>query len=228
MRSLPEYHSLRICLKYIHLVSSGLWLGSGCSILFLLFLNSQNHNEKELFAYNIATTNIDNYLLIPSACICILSGAIICVAEDLMMFSCSWIITKCVCSIMALALGTFIAPGIDQLSGIVNFDRVNIRYNHEYIDILTANIILAISQTLILLYVIFISIKRPCSNYKNCKYCRESLQAERNGSQGKTANTDRTKSFLNSSKKALGVKTTQAGTRYEWQHRPVWGIWPPS
>ena len=33
---------------------------------------------------------------------------------------------------------------------------------------------------------------------------------------------------LNSSKKALGVKTTQAGTRYEWPHRPVWGIWPPS
>jgi hypothetical protein len=182
MRSLPVYHGLRICLKYIHIVSSGIWLGAGCSILFLLFLNSQTHNEKELFAFNLATTSIDNYLLIPSACICIASGAINCIAEDLMMFSCSWIITKCACSIMALALGTFIAPGINQLSGIVNLERYNTRYNLEYPDILNANIILAISQTLILLYVIFISVKRPCSNFKNCKQCRESRQIEHNGS----------------------------------------------
>lgn len=98
MRSLPVYHSLRICLKYVHIVSSGLWLGSGGSILFLLFLNMHTQNEKEMFALNLATTGIDNYLLIPSACICIVSGAIICVAEDLMMFSCSWIITKSACS----------------------------------------------------------------------------------------------------------------------------------
>jgi uncharacterized membrane protein len=177
MRPLPVYHSLRICLKYIHVVSTGLWLGSGGSILFLLFLNSQTQNSKELYAYNLATSCIDDYLLIPSASICIVSGAIICFAEDLMMFTCSWIITKCACSIMALAIGTFIAPEISQLLDLVNLARTSSLPNHEYLDVLLASLILAIFQTLIILYVIFISIKRPCANFKNCKQCRESRKS---------------------------------------------------
>jgi hypothetical protein len=151
----------------------------------LLFLNLHTQNEKEMFAFNLAATGIDNYLLIPSACICIVSGAIICAAEDLMMFSCSWIITKCACSIMALSLGTFIAPGISQLSDIVTLDNITTRYNLEYLDILAANLVLAIVQTLVLFYVVFISIKRPCTSFKNCKQCRESRQNDCNGSQGK-------------------------------------------
>ena len=170
MRPLPVYHDLRICLKYIHIVSTGLWLGSGGSLLFLLFLNSQTHDGKELHTLNLATCCIDNFLLIPSASVCILSGAIICIAEDLMMFTCSWIITKCLCSILALSIGTFIAPGISQLSEVVNL--VNTQF--EYHDMLSANLVLAVFQTLILLYVIFTSVKRPCSNFKNCKQCRDS------------------------------------------------------
>ena len=172
MRPLPVYHHLRIGLKYIHIVSTGFWLGSGGSLLFLLFLNSQTHNAKELYAFNLATSCIDNFLLIPSASVCILSGAIICVAEDLMMFACSWIITKSLCSMMALSIGTFIAPGIRQLSEVVN--PVSTRF--EYLDLLSSNLVLAIFQTSILLYVIFTSVRRPCSNFKNCKQCRESGQ----------------------------------------------------
>jgi uncharacterized membrane protein len=172
MHPLPVYHNLRIGLKYLHIVSTGLWLGSGGSLLFLLFLNSQTHNGKELYAFNLATSCIDNFLLIPSASVCILSGAIICVAEDLMMFTCSWIITKCLCSILALSIGTFIAPGISQLSEVVNL----VSTQFEYHDMLSANLVLAIFQTLILLYVIFTSVKRPCSNFKNCKQCRESRE----------------------------------------------------
>jgi hypothetical protein len=178
MRPLPVYHNLRICLKYIHIVSTGLWLGSGGSILFLLFLNAQTHIENELYAFNLATSCIDNYLLIPSASVCILSGAIICIAEDLMMFTCSWIITKCACSIMALAIGTFIAPGIDQLSDIIDLTRRSTGIDSEYLDILTSNQLLALFQTAIILYVIFTSIRRPCANFKNCKQCRESRQIE--------------------------------------------------
>jgi uncharacterized membrane protein len=172
MRSLPVYHNLRICLKYIHIVATALWLGTGVSVLFLLFLSSQTHNEKELAALSLATTGIDDYLLIPGACICFASGALICIAEDLMMFSCRWIITKCACSMMALSLGAFIAPGIDKISGIGNYLQAS--YNREYADELNSNIILAIFQMLTILYVIYISIKRPCSNFKNCKQCRES------------------------------------------------------
>jgi len=176
MRPLPVYHNLRICLKYVHVVSTGLWLGSGGSILFLLFLNWQTRNGKELYAFNLATSCIDNYLLIPSASICIVSGTIICVAEDLMMFTCSWIVTKCACSILALSIGTFIAPEINQLLDIVTSGRASTHLNLEYSDILTTSLFLAIFQTLIILYVVFTSIKRPCSNFKNCKQCRESRQ----------------------------------------------------
>jgi len=174
MRPFPVYHSLRIALKYIHIVSTGLWLGSGGSILFLLFLNLQSHNSMELYAFNLATSSIDNYLLIPSASVCIVSGAVICVVEDLMMFTCSWIITKCACAIMALSVGTFIAPEIGELMDFGNSIKSSVQHSTDYFDILTTSLFLAIFQTLIILYVVFISIKRPCSNFKNCRQCRES------------------------------------------------------
>ena len=179
MQILPEYHLTRICLKYIHIVSSGIWLGTGASIILLLFLNSKIVDSNALIALRLASTSIDNYLLIPSACICITSGAVICVVEGLDMFSCSWIITKCACSIMALVLGTFLAPDMYQLSGIIDPQRVYAVYHLDHADIIAAITILAISQTAIILFVIFISIKRPCTNFKNCKHCKESRLIER-------------------------------------------------
>lgn len=77
---------------------------------------------------------------------------------------------------MALLMGTFIAPGMYQLASISDYDHVQAIYNLDYHDIITAIIILAISQTLIILFVIFISIKRPCTNFKNCMHCRETRQ----------------------------------------------------
>jgi hypothetical protein len=77
---------------------------------------------------------------------------------------------------MALAMGTFIAPGMAQLSGDAHLEMNNILHYPDYLDVLTAIIILAVSQTSKLLYVIFISIKRPCTSFKNCKHCRESRQ----------------------------------------------------
>jgi large-conductance mechanosensitive channel len=191
MRSLPVYHRGRIYLKYIHIVTTGLWLGSGGSILFLLYLSLQSSNDRELMAFNSAMTAIDNYLLIPCACIGIASGAIICAVEELDMFSCSWVITKSVCSIMALFLGTLIIPGMDQLTRIVNLDRFYTRYDLDFNDILITNIILGIFQTLIILFVIFISVKRPCTSFKNCKQCRESRQNEHNSSGNNVADVDR-------------------------------------
>jgi large-conductance mechanosensitive channel len=174
MRALPAYHTIRIILKYVHIVSSALWLGTGASILLLLSLYNEIIDEHALIAFNLASTSIDNYLLIPSACISMASGVTICIIEDLDMFSCSWIITKCVCAIMAIALGTFIAPVMYQMSGIVDSKDVNVLFNLDYYDILTATFILVISQLLIILFIIFISIKRPCTNFRNCKQCRES------------------------------------------------------
>ena len=191
MRSLPVYHRARIILKYIHIVSAALWLGSGGSILFLLYLSLQSHNERELIAFSTAMSAIDNYLLIPGACVCIAGGVVICAIEDLGMFSCSWVITKSVCSIMALFLGTLIIPGMDLLAGIVNLEAIYTRYDVEYRDILVTNIILCIFQMVIVLFVIFISVKRPCSNFKNCLQCREHGQNERTGSEANTADADR-------------------------------------
>ena len=176
MRSLPVYHRNRIFLKYIHIVSAGLWLGSGGSILFLLYLSLQSCNERELVAFSTAMSAIDNYLLIPGACLCIAGGAVSCIVEDLSMFSCSWVITKSVCSIMALFLGTLIVPGMDLLAGMVHLESIYSHYNLEYHDILMTNFMLCIFQMLIVLFVIFISIKRPCSSFTNCKQCRESGQ----------------------------------------------------
>jgi uncharacterized membrane protein len=179
MRSLPVYHRARIYLKYIHIVATGLWLGSGGSILFMLYLSLQSGNEWELVSFNRAMTAIDSYLLIPGACICIAVGAVICVVEDLSMFSCSWVITKSVCSIMALYLGTLIIPGMGLLAGIVHLDVIYTRYDLDYYDLLLTNTMLCIFQTMIILFVIFISVKRPCANFKNCMQCRESRQNER-------------------------------------------------
>ena len=174
MQPLPEYHIIRICLKYIHIVSSGIWLGTGMSILLLLYLNTITIDRNALIALNLATTSIDNYLLIPSACISIASGAGICVVEGLGMFTCSWIITKNVCSIMALTLGTFIAPEMYHLSSIADAERNHALHSLEYNDSMISILILAVTPTAILYYLFFISIKRPCTSYKNCTHCKES------------------------------------------------------
>ena len=175
MQSLPVYHRIRILLKYLHVVSSGIWVGTGACILLLLYLDSQTVRGDELFAFNRAIVCIDDYLLIPGATLCIVSGVTICIIEDFEMFSCRWVLRKCAGSIAALTIGIFfMAPWMKLLKEIVDSERILSLSNLDYLDIWRADVILSVIQLVVLLYIIYMSIKRPCLNFQNCKQCRES------------------------------------------------------
>jgi len=175
MRPLPVYHRFRIFLKYLHVVSASLWIGSGSCILLLFFLATRTQKGDELFAFTYAVLCVDNYLLVPSACLSIGSGVAICVAEGMCFFSCGWILGKCVGSVATLAIGSsFMLHWMALLSRIVDSERITAMHNPDFLDIWRADVLLGLVQSGILLYIIFISIKRPCINFRNCKQCRES------------------------------------------------------
>ncbi len=175
MRTLPAYHHIRVLIKYLHVVTAGLWLGTGASILLLLYLSTRTVTGDELYAFTRAVLCIDNYLLVPGACACILSGVAICTVEGMCFFSCGWILGKCVGSVAALTIGSFfMIHWMALLSKIVDMERIKAMQNLDYLDIWRADVILGTVQSAILLGIIYVSIKRPCLNFKNCKHCRES------------------------------------------------------
>jgi uncharacterized membrane protein len=182
MRTLPVYHRFRVLLKYLHIVSAGLWLGSGACVLLLLYLSTGTAKGDELYAFTLAVLCIDNCLLVPAACLCFLSGVAICGVEGMCFFTCGWVMGKCIGSVAALAIGSFfMVHWMALLSKIVDIERIKAMQNLDYLDIWRADVILGIVQTCILLSIIYIAIKRPCVNFKNCKQCRESGSVPRTG-----------------------------------------------
>jgi hypothetical protein len=174
MHTLPEFHRIRLYLKYLHIMSSCLWLGAGFSVMVLLHLGRLAGSGDALSAFNVAIRHLDNFLIIPSAASSFLSGVALCQVANLGLTSCRWVVTKWTVTVVAMVFGALcLAPWMSQLAVLSEALGFIALADPGYFHTYYLDVIFGALQTIILLYLMLISVLKPCSGYRNCVHCRE-------------------------------------------------------
>jgi uncharacterized membrane protein len=174
MHVLPKYHRLRILLKYLHIIASCVWLGAGFSVMVLLVLNRRATTADQLFALNFGIKYLDDYLIVPAAAGCLLSGFVICVIANLGVTSCRWVVTKWTITLAAALFGAVcLAPWMKRLAALCNGSSPAVFIDPRYWRAYHLDVAFGTLQTAVLLYLMLISVLKPCNTYHNCVHCRE-------------------------------------------------------
>ena len=184
MQTLPEFHCVRLILKCLHIISSCLWLGAGFSVMLLLYLSRQAGSGDALSAFNNAISYLDDFLIVPSAAVSFASGVAICLVANLGLTSCRWVVTKWAITVAAVVFGALcLAPWMEKLAVLSNALGFIAFADPGYFRTYYLDVIFGALQTIVLLYLMLISVLKPCSGYRNCVHCRE--RENRNGEAGR-------------------------------------------
>lgn len=174
MQTLPEFHRIRLFLKYLHIISSCLWVGAGFSVMVLLYLSRLAGSGDALFAFNVGIQYLDNFLIIPSAALCFLSGVALCLVANLRLTSCRWVVTKWTITVAAMVFGSLcLAPWMRRLAALSDVLGFGAFADPDYFRTYYVDVIFGVLQTIVLLYLMLISVFKPCTGYRNCVHCRE-------------------------------------------------------
>ena len=184
VETLPQYKRTRVAFKYLHVITSCIWLGAGLSVMVLLLASRTATSDEAIRTFNLAIHFLDYLLIIPSAGACFITGIAICFVAGLGLVRCSWIMKKVLVTVAALLFGALcVAPKADKLMHMPQQAEAGQYWTHQFLKAHLLYTGSASFQTGILLYVILISVLKPCNEHKNCINCqqlkRESSHGER-------------------------------------------------
>jgi len=116
----------------------------------------------ELYGINISMKFIDDFIIIPGAIGCLITGHIYSIYTNWGWFKHRWITVKWIIAIGAIIYGTFcIGPWLNSLPPIAKMEGLNALTNQTYIHNKTMLYYYGTFQTLGLIFALFISILKP-------------------------------------------------------------------
>ena len=169
-----KYHTVRIVLNLAHIISACLWMGAVVCIGFMLYLNHDSTSTEELLAFNRGINYLDNYMVGPAVVVCFASGVFLCMSANLRLFGCRWVMTKWVGTWAATLFGVFwLAPWLHKLEKICLQEHFTVFATPLYYRIYWLDCLNIFVQIGLLVYLMLMSIEKPCEGHKNCVSCRE-------------------------------------------------------
>jgi uncharacterized membrane protein len=174
MLVLKKYHIVRVVLNLTHMISACLWLGAVVCIGLMLYLNYDSSSTDELLAYNLGIRCLDYYMVGPSVIVCFLSGLFLCMSANLRLMGCRWVATKWIGTWVASLFGAlWLSPWLHQLEKLCLQHRFTVFATPRYYQLYWLDCANIMVQVGLLIYLLLLSIQKPCEGYKNCVNCRE-------------------------------------------------------
>jgi hypothetical protein len=150
-----------------HIASGGIWFGTSLCMLLIALSNRSTPNGDELFAINSVLKLLDDFVIIPSATLSLITGGLLCWLTIWGFAKHYWIIVKWIATVTLIVVGTaWLGPWTNAITAISQTQRVQALQNPLYVWDQRALIIGAIAQTLSLLVIIGISVLKPWGRRK--------------------------------------------------------------
>jgi hypothetical protein len=146
-------------LKMFHLLFASMWFGGGLSMLLLLITLSPQESY-EMYMRSLALQKIDDYIVIPAAIACLITGLIYGIWTNWGFFKHRWITVKWILLIIMImiSLGLFMGPWIDNnvypITEISNYTMDNKDFFHN----IRWSILVGAIQVSFLFFVYIISV----------------------------------------------------------------------
>lgn len=152
-------------LKGFHIFFACLWIGAALSMILLSFFRSDITSGDELWAVNASIKLIDDFLIIPAAFGCLVTGIMFSWLTNWGFFKFNWIIVKYIINIAAILFGTFfLGPWVNGIEAISNVERLSALQNITYLHYGKLNLYFGSLQAFILIVAVFISVFKPWGN----------------------------------------------------------------
>jgi hypothetical protein len=148
-------------LKIIHLLLAGLWLG-GALALCLMGALGPAQSGGELLGYDVARKFVDDFIVIPGAVGCLLSGLVISLGTSWGFFKHRWVTIKWILTVSCVLFGTFyLGPRIDGQPLLSLELGLTAATTPVYLTNQTENLAGGWGQVAALIFMVAISVLKP-------------------------------------------------------------------
>jgi hypothetical protein len=149
-------------LKIVHLVMAGLWIGGAVGLLLMVLALDSAQSGGELHGYDLARQFVDDWLIIPGAMGCLLTGLLISWLTPWGFFRHRWVAVKWVMTVVCILFGTFaLEPttnGQPLLSAMYGLEALA---DPEYISNRLWNIMGGTVQVVAIVFMVAVSTLKP-------------------------------------------------------------------
>jgi len=147
--------------KFVHAFFVCMWVGA-CVCLNLLLFFMRPENGMQLYGINATMKFIDDFIIVPGAVGCLLTGILYSVFTHWGWFKHRWITMKWLITVYGILFGTFyLGPRLDSLAPISKAEGLKALANPIYIDNMTMLKYWGTFQLLTIICAVFISIFKP-------------------------------------------------------------------
>jgi uncharacterized membrane protein len=152
----------RSWLKSIHILFSCGWVGGAVCLVLLINIKGTPSSGDELYAVNASLKLIDDFVIIPSALGCLITGSLISWLTNWGFFKHNWIIVKWAVTLSLVIFGTFwLGPWINTMARISASERLLALNEPEYLSCYKLNRIFGLFQHFVLISLVIISVLKP-------------------------------------------------------------------
>ena len=153
-------------LKGVHLFFICAWVGAAvCLVLMSFFLKAAD--GKELYGINRSLKFIDDFIIIPGALGCLITGILYAVFTKWGFFKHTWIIVKWIICVGGIIFGTFwLGPWLNHLVPISETRGLNALTDPVYVHNKTMNMWFGTLQAFTLVFALFVSVLKPWKKKK--------------------------------------------------------------
>jgi len=149
-------------LKIFHLIMVGLWVGGAVGLTLMAAFLGPGESDGELYAYDMARKFIDDFIIIPGAMGCLVSGLLISWLTPWGFFKHRWVAVKWVLTVACILFGTFVLGPFVNDRALMSLDfGLRALDKPVYVDSLSRTLRLGGFQVLAILFMVAISTLKP-------------------------------------------------------------------
>ncbi len=153
-----------------HIFFTCAWLGGGFGLVLLSFLSSEIQNGEQFYGYLRSMQIIDDFIIIPGAVGCLLTGLLFSILTNWRFFKYRWITIKWINTIVQILFGTFfLGPWLNEAVEIIGRQKDLALQNPKFIYNFEMNMIFGAIQVVILVFQVFLSAIKPWGKMSKTK-----------------------------------------------------------
>ena len=145
-----------------HVAFGGIWFGTALCMIAIALSNRNTPNGDELYAINSVMKLLDDWVIIPSATLSLITGGLLCWLTIWGFFKHYWVLVKWIATVTLIVTGTiWLGPWTNAMTAISAAQRIQALQNPLYVFDQNAVLVGAIIQTSCVLAIIGISVLKP-------------------------------------------------------------------
>ena len=143
-------------------MTAGFWVGGAFGLTFMLLAPGSPGSGGELLGYNEACKFVDDFVIIPGAVGCLVTGLLFSLLSPWGFFRHRWVAVKWVLTVLCVLFGTFyLGPRINGQPAITAVAGLEALQDPAYLSNLSGNIKGGAIQLVTITFMVAISVLRP-------------------------------------------------------------------